>query len=277
MILVTGATGNVGSELTAALLSAGQQVRALVRDEGARLPAGAEPVVGDLNDPAGLTPALSGADGLFLMSGYPDASGLLSAASQAGVQRVVLLSGGAAVAARTDNPISQYMLGTERAVRDSGLAWTILRPYEFMSNALRWVPQAAAGDVITVPFAGVPVAVIDPHDIAAVAAAALTSDGEQHAGQSYRLSGPTALLPADRVQILGDALGRPLRADAQPDAAAREEMLVGTPASYVDAFFDFYTGGGLDESTVLPTVQQVTGRPPRSFAEWAHDHTAAFR
>lgn len=277
MILVTGATGNVGSELTAVLLSAGQQVRVLVRDKDARLPAGAEPVVGDLNDPAGLTPAMSGADALFLMSGYPDAPDLLSAARQAGVRRVVQLSGGAAVAARTDNPISQYMLGTERAVQDSGLAWTILRPYEFMSNALRWVPQAAAGDVITVPFADVPVAVIDPRDIAAVAAAALTSDGDEHAGQGYRLSGPTALLPADRVQILSDALGRRLRAEAQPDAAAREEMLAGMPAGYVDAFFDFYTGGGLDESTVLPTVRQVTGRPPRSFADWAYDHAGDFR
>jgi uncharacterized protein YbjT (DUF2867 family) len=275
MILVTGATGNVGSELTRALLSAGEPVRALVRDAGARLPAGAERVVGDLGEPTGLGAALSGADGLFLMSGYPDAPGLLSAARQTGVQRVVLLSGGAAVAARTDNPISQYMLVTERAVQDSGLAWTILRPYEFMANALRWVPQAAANDVITVPFADVAVAVIDPHDIAAVAAAALLSDG--HAGHSYRLSGPTALLPAERVEILGSALQRPLRAEAQPDEAAREEMLAGMPESYVDAFFDFYTGGGLDESAVLSTVQDVTGRPPRSFEQWAGAHAGAFR
>jgi hypothetical protein len=78
------------------------------------------------------------------------------------------------------------------------------------------------------------------------------------------------------VEILGSALQRPLRAEAQPDEAAREEMLAGMPESYVDAFFDFYTGGGLDESAVLSTVQDVTGRPPRSFEQWAGAHAGAF-
>lgn len=275
MILVTGATGNVGSELITALRAAGEPVRALVRTAGASLPAGVGRAVGDLNDPAKLGAALSGADGLFLMPGYRDAPGLLAAARRAGVRRVLLLSGGAAVAARVDNPISRYMLATERAVQDSGLAWTILRPYEFMSNALRWAAQIASGDLVRVAFAGTAVAVIDPHDIAAVAATALL--GDEHAGQSYRLSGPSALRPAERVEILGSVLGRPLRAVAQPDETARKDMLATMPASYVAAFFDFYTRGGLDESAVLPTVEAVTGRPARSFGQWARTHAGAFR
>lgn len=275
MIVVTGATGNVGSDLIAALLSAGEDVRALTRRADAPLPAGVQRAVGDLNEPAGLGSALAGADGMFLMAGYLGATGLLASARQAGMRRVVLLSGGAAVAARVDNPISAYMIETERAVKDSGLSWTILRPYEFMTNAFRWRPQIAVGDVVRVPFADIAVAVIDPRDIAAVAAAALRSD--EHAGRSYRLSGPRALRPAERVEILASVLGRPLRAQAQSDEAARKNMLAAMPAGYVSAFFDFYTGGGLEESAVLPTVEVVTGQPARSFEQWAMAHADAFR
>src|SRR5215469_9765483 len=275
MILVTGATGNVGAEVVAAALAAGAPVRALVRDGGSRLPAGAERAVGDLNQPDSLTGALAGADRVFLMSGYRDAPRFLALARQAGVQRVALLSGGAAVAARVDNPISEYMRDTEQAVRESGLAWTILRPYEFMSNALRWTAQLGRGDVVRAPFAGVPVAVIDPHDIAAVAVAALLGNG--HAGQVYRVSGPDQLLPAQRLEILGAALGRSLRLVPQTDDEARKEMLAGMPAEYVDAFFQFYVDGTLDETTVLPTVAEVTGRPPRTFKEWVAAHASQFR
>jgi len=274
MILVTGATGNVGAQVVAAALAAGAPVRALVREGSSGLPAGAGRAVGDLNQPDSLTGALAGADALFLMSGYRDAPRLLALARQAGVKRVALLSGGAAVAARVDNPISQYMLGTEQAVRESGLIWTILRPYEFMSNALRWTGQLSQGDVVRAPFAGIPVAVIDPRDIAAVAVAALL--GEGHGGQTYRLSGPGQLLPAQRLDILAAALGRSLRLIPQTDAEARQEMLASMPAEYVDAFFQFYSGGTLDESTVLPTVAEITGRPAGTFQEWAAAYAGRF-
>ena len=275
MILVTGATGNVGAQVVAAALAAGAPVRALVREGSSGLPAGAERAVGDLNQPDSLTGALAGAEGLFLMSGYRDAPRLLALARHAGVERVALLSGGAAAAARVDNPISQYMLGTERAVRESGLTWTILRPYEFMSNALRWTGQLSQGDVVRAPFASVPVAVIDPRDIAAVAVAALL--GEGHGGKIYRLSGPGQLLPAQRLEILAAALGRSLRLIPQTDEEARQEMLASMPAGYVDAFFQFYSGGTLDETTVLPTVAEITGRPAGTFQQWVAAHAGRFR
>jgi uncharacterized protein YbjT (DUF2867 family) len=209
------------------------------------------------------------------MSGYRDAPRLLALARQAGVERVALLSGGAAAAAQVDNPISQYMLGTEQAVRESGLAWTILRPYEFMSNALRWTGQLSQTDVVRAPFASIPVAVIDPRDIAAVAVAALL--GEGHGGQTYRLSGPGQLLPAQRLEILATALGRPLRLIPQTDEEARQEMLASMPAEYVDAFFQFYSGGTLDETIVLPTVAEITGRPAGTFQQWVAAHAGRFR
>jgi uncharacterized protein YbjT (DUF2867 family) len=167
------------------------------------------------------------------------------------------------------------MTETEDAVRASGLAWTILRPAALASNALQWRPQLKAGDVVRAPFAHVRAAVTDPADIAAVAALALTMDG--HEERVYALSGPEALAPAGRVAILGRELGRDLTFEAQPDEEARAEMSTTMPGRYVDAFFRFYADGTLDESRVLPTVHALTGRPPRTFAQWAAAHRTAFR
>jgi uncharacterized protein YbjT (DUF2867 family) len=276
MILVTGATGNVGAELVTALAEAGEPVRALVRKpQDAVLPPGVEPVVGDLNRPESLTDALAGARGLFLLPGYADLPGMLALARRAGVARVVLLSGGSAALEDMDNAVSRYMTVSERHVRESGVPWTFLRPRAFMSNALRWLPQLATGDVVRVPFAGVRAAVIDPFDIAAVAAQALLNDG--HASQIYELTGPDSLLPADQVGVLATVLERDLRCEGLTNDEARAEMNAAMPAEYVDAFFSFYVDGTLDESQVLPTVREVTGQPPRTFEQWALAHADAFR
>ena len=275
MILVTGATGNVGGELVGALAAAGVPVRALTRSAGqGRFPAGTAEVAGDLNDPASLRPALEGADGVFLLPGYADMPGVLAEARRAGVRRVVQLSGMSAGSADTSNAITAYMAASEQAARESGLAWTILRPAMFMSSAFEWVPQLRAGDLVRARFGQVRAAVTDPADIAAVAAVALTTSG--HEAQVYELSGPEPLTAGDRVTILGQALGRSLRFEALSDDEARAEMRAAMPAKYVDAFLDFYVNGSLDESKVLPTVQEVTGRPPRTFSQWASAHAGAF-
>jgi uncharacterized protein YbjT (DUF2867 family) len=276
MFLVTGATGNVGAAVVGALVAADQQVRALTRsDSSPDLPSGVEAVAGDLNRPDSLAPALAGVRGVFLLPGYEDMDGTLAVIRAAGVERVVLLSGSSAGTGDTTNAVTAYMMRSEAAVTQSGVPWTILRPFGFMSNALRWRDQLRAGDVISEPFADVPVAVIDPHDLGAVAATALGADG--HEGRTYVLSGPQALRPADRVRILGVALGRELRFEAQSDAEARTQMSAQMPAAYVDAFFDFYVDGNLDESQVLPTVEEVLGRGPRTFEQWAAAHVDAFR
>jgi uncharacterized protein YbjT (DUF2867 family) len=275
VILVAGATGNVGRELVEQLVDAGEPVRALTRDPAARLPRGATAVVGDLNDPDSLAASLRDTRAMFLLSGYQNLTALLERAHHVGVQHVVLLSGSAAGARDTDNALSRYMLASEAAVRGSSLAWTILRPVAFMSNTLQWADQLRAGDEVHVPFGYVRTAVIDPYDIAAVASAALRSLHD-HNG-TYALTGPEALLPADRLRILGDVLGRSLRLVAQPDDQARIEMAATTPTEYVDAFFRFYADGMLDEATLQPTVADITGRPPRSFHTWAELHAASFR
>jgi uncharacterized protein YbjT (DUF2867 family) len=272
--LVTGSTGNVGSEVVRALVEAGEHVRALVRspDRAAALPTGAEAVVGDLNRAETLP--LDGVTGAFLLSGYRDMPVTLAAMRRAGVQRVALLSSSAVPLGDLTNAVARYHIESEAAVKESGLGWTMLQPNGFMTNALQWVPQLQAGDVVRAPFAGARTAQIDPADIAAVAATALVTG--DHDGQSYRLSGPDSLLAADRVAILARVLGRPLRFEAQSDDEARAEMSAAMPPEYVDAFFSFFVGGTLDESEVLPTVESVLGRPPRSFEEWARANADRF-
>ena len=274
MLLVTGATGNVGAEVVRALIDAGEPVRALTRSASA-LPAGVEAATGDLNRPGTLADALAGVRGVFLLPGYQDMDGVLAAVRDAGVERVVLLSGSSAQTGDTSNAVTAYMMRSEAAVTQSGVPWTILRPFGFMSNALRWRDQLREGDVVREPFANVAVAVIDPYDVAAVAAAALCAQG--HEGKTYVVSGPEPLLPADRVAILGGAIERDLRFEALSDADARAKMSAEMPVEYVDAFFDFYVDGSLDESQVQPAVRDILGREPRTFEQWAAAHAAAFQ
>lgn len=210
---------------------------------------------------------------MFLLPGYRDMAGILSRFAKAGVQRVVLLSSLAAVATDTRNAVSAYMSGSETAVRESGLAWTILRPNAFMSNALRWLPQLRTGDVVRDAFADVPIASVDPYDIAAVAVRALLDPG--HEQRVHLLSGPQRLLPADRLAVLADVLGRDLRFQALTDDEARADMAGRIPPEYIEAFFSFYRGSTIDESQIYPTVREVTGQPPRTFHQWAVQHRDA--
>lgn len=273
MIVVAGATGNVGREVVRQLVEAGQPVRALSRDPAkATVPAGATAVAGDLTDPATLRPALAGATALFMLSGYsPD---IFTEASRAGVRRVALLSGGSAETGDRSNAVAKYMIETEDALRASGLGWTMVRPRMFMTNTLQWIAQLDSG-VVRAPWPDVPSAVVDPADIAAVAAKALVS--AEHEGREYPVTGPEALRPGQRVRILAEVLGREIRYEAQPDDEARAEMLAQMPEQYVEAFFSFYSDGKLDEATLFPTVLEVTGRPPRTFAQWIRDNAGRFQ
>jgi uncharacterized protein YbjT (DUF2867 family) len=275
-VVVAGASGNVGGQVARAVAARGVPVRGLVRDpERAALPDGVEPVAGDLDRPDSLEPALAGAAAAFLLPGFSDMPGVVARARAAGVRRIVQLSGTSAEEGDRDDAITQYMRETEAAVRDGGVAWTILRPSGFMTNALQWADQIRAGDLVRAPFANVRIAVIDPADIGAVAAVALLDGGYE--GRALRLSGPEPLTARDRVRILGEVLGRDLRFEGQPDEEAHAEMSAAMPAKYVEAFFSFYVDGKLDESVVTPAVADVTGRPPRTFGEWAVDHAGAFR
>jgi uncharacterized protein YbjT (DUF2867 family) len=274
MFFVAGASGNAGGAVVRALLADGQGVRALVREERP-VPRGAEPVIGDLNRPETFSEALEGVRGAFLLSGYERMEELLLAMRNAGVERIVLLSSSAAPSGDLSNAVARYHIESERLVEASGIPWTFLQPNSFMSNTFRWLPQLRAGDLVRLPFAGVAIATIDPDDLGAVAAAALTAG--RHEGRSYRLSGPESLRPPEQVALVAQVLGREVRFEAQSDDEAREEMSRNMPPEYVDAFMRFFVDSTLDESQVLPTVEQIIGRAPRTFAQWAAAHAEEIR
>jgi uncharacterized protein YbjT (DUF2867 family) len=276
VILVTGATGNAGGGVVHGLLELGVDVRGLVREGSeSKLPDGVGAAVGDLNDPDSLRGPLKGVSAVFLLAGYDGIDESLALMREAGVERVVLLSSSAAPTGSLDNAVARYHILSERSVHDSGLPWTFLRPNSFMTNALRWLPQLEQGDLIRAPFGEVPISTIHPDDVGAVAARALTS--ADHEGRTYRLSGPEALRPAEEVAILAKFSGRNLSFEPMSNEEARTEMEAAMPKEYVDAFFEFFVDGLIDETTVHPTVKEVTGRDPRTFEEWAETHAEAFR
>jgi uncharacterized protein YbjT (DUF2867 family) len=276
VILVMGATGNAGGGVINGLLELDADVRGLVRpgSEG-ELPDGVEAAPADLNDPESLRGPLDEVSAVFLLSGYEGIDRSLELMREKGVERVALLSSSAAPTGDLDNAVARYHILSERAVSESGLPWTFLRPNSFMSNAYRWLPQLEEGNVIRGPFGEVAISTIDPDDLGAVAARALTTD--EHEGQTYPLSGPEALRPAEQVAILAKYAGRDLSFEAQSNDEARVDMEGRMPKEYVDAFFNFFVDGAIDETTIHSTVKQVTGTEPRSFEEWAEAHADAFR
>ena len=267
---VLGATGNVGGEVVRLAAGRGHEVVAVARHRPARPVGAVRYVEGDLADASSYLPALAGVDAIFTLPGYAGLADTLDA----GVPRVVLLSSSAAPTGRTSNAVAAYIIESERLTQRSGAAWTMLRPNAFASNALRWKPQLDAGDVIRDGFADVPLSVIHPGDIAAVAVEVL--DDDRHAGQAYRLSGPESLTTAERVRMLGAALGRELTLVELSDDEHRAALLESVPPEYVDAFFEFYRGGLIDETSVQSGFTEVTGRAPRRFEEWLTEHAGEF-
>ncbi|MFE5327447.1 NAD(P)H-binding protein [Embleya sp. NPDC056575] len=278
MILVTGATGNVGRHVVAELLAAGAEVRALVRrPETADLPPGVEVVAGDLADPAGLTAALTGVESVFLVWPFLTAEGApkVLAAVTEHTDRVVYLSSSRVrdALAGHDDPIGALHADLERTITRSGATWTFLRAETIASNTLGWAGQIRETGVVHGP--DLPAKpVVHPGDIAAVAVRVLTEDG--HAGAGYVLTGPDVLARADQVALIGAAIGRPLRFEPVPPAVARARMLAdGRPPALVDALL---AGADAPPRPAVPTttVRDLTGTPARGFRDWAKEHAADF-
>ena len=271
-ILVTGATGNAGGAVVQSLAAEGLRGLALVR-KPVELPAGIEPVYGDLNQPDSFAEALDGVSGIFLLSGYDRARELLANAARAGVEKVVLLSSSSLDSKDTSNAIADYHQAAEEAVKASGLEWTFLRPNAFMSNTLRWLDQLRAGDVVRVQFPEVPISTIHPLDIADVAVRAFTAD---HTGAIHRLTGPVALTPPEQVDILAQAIGRPLTSYPMTRAETHDELQASMPPQYAAAIESFYADGIIDETSVNDTVEEVTSHRPRTLQDWTRENAGRF-
>ncbi|MFJ3221001.1 SDR family oxidoreductase [Kitasatospora sp. NPDC086801] len=279
MIVVTGATGNVGRPLTLALAEAGQQVTAVSR-HAAAVPDGVRHLAADLAEPAGLEPALTGAKALFLLlSGDLHAAGaspadIIGLAAASGVRRVVLLST-QGVATRPFGATRIAMRALEDALRGSGLEWAVLRPGGFASNALWWAESVRTQRVVAAPFGDVGVPIIDPADIAEVAAACLLDD--RHTGGVYELTGPEVITPRQQAQAIAAALGSPVRFHDLTRDEAKAAMAQGMPAELAEDTLDILGAPSPAELRVSPDVQRVLGRAPRPFADWAARNIAAFR
>ncbi|BCK67472.1 NmrA family transcriptional regulator [Streptomyces libani subsp. rufus] len=279
MIVVTGATGNIGRPLTQALAAAGQQVTAVSRHTAA-VPNGVRHLAADLAEPAGLKPALAGAKALFLLlSGDLHAAGarpadIIGQAAAGGVRRVVLLST-LGVVTRPFGPTRIAMRALEDTLRESGLEWAILRPGGFASNALWWAESVRTQQVVAAPFGDVGVPIIDPADIAAVAAACLMED--RHAGGVYELTGPEVITPRQQTEAIAGALGSPVRFHELTRDEARTAMTQSMPAELADDTLDILGSPSPAELRVSQDVQRVLGRAPHPFADWAARNVAAFR
>jgi uncharacterized protein YbjT (DUF2867 family) len=275
-ILVTGATGNVGRLVVDQLLAAGaKHIRALTNNPGkAALPAEVEVFEGYLGRPATLPAALEGVERMYLAPLPRTVREVVQLAKAAGVRHIVDLSSSDADNEAAGDPSGWHYYAVERAVEDSGMPWTHLRPGEFMTNTLGWAEQIRSTGVVRAAHANTATAIIDLGDIAAVAARVLLEDG--HIDKKYELTGPEAVKRRELARLIGEAIGREVRFEelTREQALAELRPSMGEYAEwYVDGI-----GMLVDYPQVpLPTVAQITGRPATTFAQWAARHAELFR
>ena len=268
MILVFGATGQIGGELISLLAADGVTVRAVTRDrsQAPELP-GLEWVKADLADPASLEGLFRGVKTMFLLTGNrPDMAALqitaIRAAADAGVEAVVKLSAlGASDHSRS--PIGRAHHEAEAALMSSGMRWTMLRPHVFMQNLLGQARSIVQQGRITSASGDGRIPFIDTRDIAAVAAVALTRPGLD--GQKYILTGPEALSYYDIARILSDVIQRPVE---YHDLSLNDTRDLTSLAAHQRA--------GGKTAMVHDSVHQILGRAPRSFAAFVADHARFF-
>ncbi len=282
MILVTGSTGLIGSEVVRLLSQAGVPARALVRSRSPQpaLP-GVTPVIGDLAKPETLSPVFAGCATLFLLTGNgEDAATLqhhaIAAGREAGVTHVVKLSAFGA-SAHSNSLVGRLHYQVERELQETELAWTMLRPHHFMQNLLSQAANVINEGVVYSSSGDGRIPFVDTRDIAAVAAVTLTQPG--HTGKKYVITGSEALSYRQATEILAQAIGRPLSFIDEPFGEARARLTgAGQPAWLVDSLLAIaaYQRAGGPTETITSVVADLTGRPPRTFSEFARDYAARF-
>ena len=282
MILVTGATGTVGSQVVARLAAAGATVRALARDpeKAAWLNRpGVEVARGDLLDPDSLRAAMAGVRKLFLLCPVDPAqveleANAVDAARAERVEHLVKLS---ALNASHETPAAllHWHFETEQRIRRERLPFTILRPNMFMQETLRLAPSIRASGSFARPLGDTRVSMVDVADVAEVVARVLTESG--HQGRTYDLTGPEALSFHEVAAAIAAAIGRPVRYEPIAPERYRVAMLAaGTSPWLVDLMGDLYRTFPGQNDVVRDGVGRVLGREPRPFAAFVREHAAEF-
>jgi uncharacterized protein YbjT (DUF2867 family) len=285
MITVTGATGNVGRTLVELLAEAGEEVVAVSRrPRPAHRATGVRWAQADAGNAESMRPVLAGARALFILLGgelnirgeSPDA--LLDAAADAGVEQVVLVSsqvGATRPEAASHARLRDFEAAVRAFGRASGRSFTILRPSGFASNAFAWAESVRTKRMIFAPFGDVALPVIDPADIAAVAAAVLREDG--HAGRAYELTGPEPISPRQQAAVISEAVGEEVTFVELSREEARSGMLQFMPEQVVDGTLDVLGVPLPAEQRISPDVEAVLDRPAARFGEWVARNLPAFR
>jgi uncharacterized protein YbjT (DUF2867 family) len=283
MILVTGATGTVGSQVVRALVDRSERVRALVRDPEKAATMFADEVElarGDLSDSDSLAEAMDDVQRLFLLGPVDERvvgleGKVLDAAKRAGVEHIVRLSVGHADP-DADTFFARVHGQGEARLKGSGIAWTMLRATFYMQNLFGSAGMVKSGTIYQ-PAGDGRAGHIDVRDIGATAAVALSARG--HEEKTYTLTGPEDLSFHDIARTFTEVLGRPVAyVDVPRDAAKQSMTAAGMPAWQAQAILelaDLLRAGKL--SGVSPDVERVTGHPARSLEQFVRDHAGAFR
>ena len=282
MILLTGATGRVGSAAAKTLARANIPFRALVRDpdKAAFDPDAAEIVQGDLNDPGVVEQALQGVSrALIVMGNHPDQAKLerqfASRAADAGVSHLVKVSSmEAAPDATATLPKNHY--DTEQHIASLGVDWTFLRPNYYMQNMLMYAGSIARTNSFALPLGTAKTAMIDSRDVGEVAAVVLT--GEGHAGQAYRLTGPAMMDFHEVAARMGTVLERPVSYVAQSPEVFREVLGQFIQSVWqLDAVCELFAeiaAGSLEEQH--STTADLLGRPAADLETFTRQFAGAF-
>ncbi|MCB0549342.1 MAG: SDR family oxidoreductase [Phaeodactylibacter sp.] len=283
-ILITGATGTTGSATLQQLQGKGLALRVMTRSAekaAAFEKQGISAVVADYSDPASLARALDGVERAFLVHSPSleipkHEKAFIDAAKKAGVKKIVALS---VIGAGPDSPLrlSRMHAEVEAHLKNSGMAYTILRPHSFLQNLLGNIPTIQGQGAMYSNNGEAKIPLIDARDIGAVAAAALTEEG--HDGKAYTLTGPAAVSFQEVAGAIGKAIGREVHFVNVPDDAAKQGLMgAGFPEWLADDLVTLNQWGRqVGEQQPSEDVQKVLGRPGHSLEDFARDYAGAFK
>ena len=283
MILVTGGTGLIGSEVLRLLSQSGVAACALTRNpQKAKTIPGITWVAGDLAKPDTLPAAFRGAKTLFLNSAISEdlvalQNNGVAAARAAGVKHIVKLSAFGA-SDHSKAPICLMHYQVEQAIQKSGMEWTMLRPHHFMQNLLLQAQYIINDGLVYSASGDGKIPYIDARDIAAVATVTLTQPG--HTSKWYVVTGSEALSYRQATEIIGRTIGRQLRfVDETPEESRARRKREGYPPAILESALAIsaYQRAGGKTVTITTVVKDLTGKPPRTFQEFAREHAAAFQ